>query len=280
MFFIWIIWFIRGLKGRIQVEKKILAAIVGMILFVLGTAGCDEANDSAHEEPQTEETFNEESDIEPGHSEVPELQGEEATVTRVIDGDTLEVNMDGEKEEVRLLLVDTPETKHPSEPVQPFGPEASDFVNEQLEGEEVRIVPGTEKYDKYNRLLAYVYIDGETIQEKLLRNGLARTAYLYNDLRLLDDFHEAQQIAQDQGIGVWSIEGYAHADHDHGYHYEENSKDNETDNHDHTQHMEDDHNCSDFSSAEEATEFMEKSIEAGYGDHRLDGDGDGVACEG
>ncbi|WP_054752217.1 thermonuclease family protein [Piscibacillus salipiscarius] len=77
--------------------------------------------------------------------------------------------MNGQKEDVRLLLVDTPETKHPSKPVEPFGPEASEFVKDKLSGEEVRIVPGVEKYDKYDRLLAYVFINGETIQEKLLK---------------------------------------------------------------------------------------------------------------
>ncbi|WP_054752215.1 excalibur calcium-binding domain-containing protein [Piscibacillus salipiscarius] len=107
---------------------------------------------------------------------------------------------------------------------------------------------------------------------------------------MLDEFHEAQATAQEKDIGVWSIEGYAHADHDHGYHYEENEtssndstdEESSTDNsgHDHYSHMSEDHDCGDFNSAEEATEFMNKSIQQGYGNHRLDGDGDGVACEG
>src|SRR5690625_7942314 len=49
----------------------------------------------------------------------------EATFVRVVDGDTLIANIDGKEEYVRLILVDTPETKHPKQPVQPFGPEAS-----------------------------------------------------------------------------------------------------------------------------------------------------------
>lgn len=144
-----------------------------------------------------------------------------AVVSRVIDGDTIEVNMNGNTETVRLLLVDTPETVHPSEPVQPFGPEASQFVKNTLSGKEVRVKVGTEERDNYGRLLAYIFINGETIQEMLLREGLARTAYLYNDLTMLDQFHAVQQTAIDGGKGVWSISGYAHADHDHGYHYEE-----------------------------------------------------------
>ncbi|RLL47104.1 hypothetical protein D8M04_07930 [Oceanobacillus piezotolerans] len=57
-------------------------------------------------------------------------------------------------------------------------------------------------------------MDGETIQEKLLREGLAKTAYLYNDLTMLDAFHDAQQTAIDAGKELWSIPGYAHVDDD------------------------------------------------------------------
>ncbi|MGM0854290.1 MAG: thermonuclease family protein [Bacillota bacterium] len=142
-------------------------------------------------------------------------------VTRVVDGDTIEVNYKGTEEEVRLLLVDTPETVHPSKPVQPFRKDASDFVKETLSGKEVRIKVGTEERDKYGRLLAYVFLGEETIQELLLRNGLAKTAYLYNDLTMLDEFHKEQDIARNKGIGVWSIEGDAHVDDDDGFHHEE-----------------------------------------------------------
>jgi micrococcal nuclease len=143
-----------------------------------------------------------------------------ATVTRVIDGDTIEVTFNGKEEEVRFLLIDTPETKHPSKPVEPFGPEASKFVEDKLEGKTVGLKVGSEQRDKYGRLLAYVFIGEETIQELLLRNGLAATAYLYNDLTMLEEFHKEQDIARNKKIGVWSIAGYAHVDHDHGFHYE------------------------------------------------------------
>lgn len=213
-----------------------------------------------------------------------EKYGVPATVTRVVDGDTLEISIDGKTEDVRLLLIDTPETVHPSEPVQPFGPEASQFVKDTLEGKNVHVKVGTEERDKYGRLLAYVYIDGETIQEKLLREGLARTAYLYNDLSMLDEFHAVQQTAIDAGIGVWSIPGYAHVDHDHGYHYQEEpevASEPVAEAKTTTSEIDTsgpDRDCSDFSTQAEAQAFMEAS---GPSDpHRLDGnDNDGLACE-
>lgn len=83
---------------------------------------------------------------------------------------------------------------------------------------------GTEERDKYGRVLAYVWVGDTTYQEMVLEEGLAATAYLYNDLTMLDKFHAAQDKASSKGIGVWSISGYAHVDHNHGFHYEEEQK--------------------------------------------------------
>ncbi|WP_079526086.1 thermonuclease family protein [Halobacillus hunanensis] len=203
-----------------------------------------------------------------------------ATVTRVVDGDTLEVSMNGKTEDVRLLLIDTPETVHPSKPVQPFGPEASQFVKEKLTGEKVRIEVGKEERDHYGRLLAYVFINGETIQEKLLRKGLARTAYLYNDLTMLDEFHEAQKPARTAGIGVWSIPGYAHVDHNHGYHYEESTEKAEPNPELNYDPNGPDRDCGDFTSRQQAQNFFEAAGGPDADPHRLDGEGDGLVCEG
>ncbi|UOR13646.1 thermonuclease family protein [Halobacillus amylolyticus] len=212
-------------------------------------------------------------------SKEPEKQTN-ATVTRVIDGDTLEVSMNGQTEDVRLLLIDTPETVHPSEPVQPFGAEASQFVKEKLSGEKVRVKVGQEKRDHYGRLLAYVFIDGETIQEMLLREGLARTAYLYNDLTMLDEFHEAQKPARTSEIGVWSIPGYAHVDHNHGYHYQEEPESEQGSN---IELKYDpagpDRDCGDFSTQQQAQVFFEAAGGPASDPHRLDGDGNGLVCE-
>lgn len=208
-----------------------------------------------------------------------EQYGETATVTRVIDGDTLEISMNGKTEDVRLLLIDTPETVHPSEPVEPFGPEASQFVKEKLEGKEVQVKVGKEERDNYGRLLAYVYIDGKTIQEMLLEEGLAKTAYLYNDLTMLDDFHAAQQPAIDAGIGVWSIPGYAHVDDDDGFHYEEEPEPEQEESEPEKEEPASTNvyykNCT---AVRDAGADPIRIGDPGYDTH-LDRDGDGIGCE-
>ncbi len=83
-----------------------------------------------------------------------------ATVTEVVDGDTVVVAFPGGRSEtVRLLGVDTPETVDPDEPVECYGPEASAFTHARLDGRQVRLEKDREERDRYGRLLAYVYVD-------------------------------------------------------------------------------------------------------------------------
>ncbi len=132
-----------------------------------------------------------------------------AKVNRVVDGDTLKVTVENREETIRLLLVDTPETKHPTKPVQPFGPEASNFAKETLEGKEIGLELDVSERDKYGRLLAYVWIGDRMFNEMLLEEGLARVAYIYQpNVKYVDQFQEIQRNAQEEGVGIWSIEDY------------------------------------------------------------------------
>lgn len=144
-------------------------------------------------------------------------KGLPATVTYVVDGDTLDVKFeDGKTERVRMLLVDTPETKHPRLGVQPFGPESSKFAKSQLTGKKVGVELDVSERDKYGRLLAYIWLGNENFNELLLKKGLARVAYVYApNTKYVDSFRATQEKAQKAGIGIWSIENYAQND---GYH--------------------------------------------------------------
>ncbi|MFD0682425.1 MULTISPECIES: thermonuclease family protein [unclassified Paenibacillus] len=133
----------------------------------------------------------------------------DAKVSRVIDGDTLEVTIDGKKETVRMILVDTPETKKPNTPVQPFGPEASAFTKETLEGKDIKLERDVTERDQYKRLLYYVYVGDKMFNEILLEKGLARVAVYPPDVKYVDRFRELQKSAQMAKIGIWSIENYA-----------------------------------------------------------------------
>ena len=101
-----------------------------------------------------------------------------ATVTGLVDGDTVEVSIAGRRQLVRLIGVDTPETKHPTKPVQCGGPEASRFTAEHFpEGTKVELSRDIEARDRFGRLLAYLHRanDGFFLNEELLRQGWARS---------------------------------------------------------------------------------------------------------
>ncbi|WP_230499341.1 thermonuclease family protein [Sutcliffiella rhizosphaerae] len=135
-------------------------------------------------------------------------------LVRVIDGDTVKVMVNGEEENIRFLLVDTPETNHPRmNGPQPFGPEAKDFMEKLLKDAEVEIELDVSERDRYRRILAYVYADGVLVQEELLRAGLARVAYIFPpNTRYVDRFQSIQKEAQEKAVGIWSVENYAQED--------------------------------------------------------------------
>jgi len=140
-----------------------------------------------------------------------ELKKELVTVTKVIDGDTVTVAFsNGTKEKVRLLLMDTPESVHPTIGVQPFGIEASDYAKQVLKvGSKVTIEIGNPERDKYNRLLGYLFVDGKNFNQLMIKKGYARVAYVYPpNTKYLDEFKKAEETAKEQKIGIWSIPGY------------------------------------------------------------------------
>lgn len=126
-----------------------------------------------------------------------------AYVTRVVDGDTVEVQLDGGEEDVRYIGVDTPETVKPGEPVQCFGPQASAFNHRFVEGEHVRLVFGEERRDVYGRLLAYVYLDGRFVNAELVRRGLARTLTIPPNDRFAGQLKRLEIAAARAGRGLW-----------------------------------------------------------------------------
>jgi micrococcal nuclease len=130
-------------------------------------------------------------------------------VVRAIDGDTLEVALDGEgTETVRLIGVDTPETVKPDTPVQCFGPRASAFEHRTVEGRRVRLLVGVEPRDIYGRLLAYVWIEGRPrerfLEVELLRRGLARTLTFHPNDRFAHKFERLERKAARSGKGLWN----------------------------------------------------------------------------
>ncbi|PTI41765.1 DNA-binding protein [Staphylococcus succinus] len=125
------------------------------------------------------------------------------------DGDTAKFIYDGNVQSFRFLLIDTPETKHPRLGTQPFGQESSDRTAELLNNAnkiEVEFDVG-QKQDKYNRHLAYIYVDGEMLNNILVREGLAKVSYVYPpNTRYLTELESSQEKAKSEQIGIWSVD--------------------------------------------------------------------------
>jgi micrococcal nuclease len=146
----------------------------------------------------------------------PHEPGATVLVQRAVDGDTLLL---ADHTRVRLLGVDTPETKRPDAPVEPFGPEASEFTRRHVEGRIVRLEFDKERYDKYGRVLAYVYLDDWFLNEALLRAGLGRaiTNHPYSEsMKRL--FKAAEGEARHARRGIWSLPNAGHPHHHDGRH--------------------------------------------------------------
>ena len=126
-----------------------------------------------------------------------------AYVVRAVDGDTIEVQTDGRREDVRYIGIDTPETVKPGTPVQCFGPRAHRFNSRLVTHRRVRLVFGAERRDVYGRLLAYVYLGHRFVNAELARRGLARTLTIPPNDRYARRFERLQAAAARAGRGLW-----------------------------------------------------------------------------
>ena len=127
-----------------------------------------------------------------------------AQCTRVVDGDTIIVKIAGVKEIVRLIGVDTSETKHPRMPVQYFGKEASMFTTNMVEGKKVRLEFDQNQRDKYKRLLAYVYLeDGTFLNAEIIKQGYGY-AYTKFPFKYMQEFRIYEKEARINKRGLWN----------------------------------------------------------------------------
>jgi micrococcal nuclease len=129
-----------------------------------------------------------------------------ATIVRVVDGDTVVADIDGHRETIRLIGIDTPETVKPDSPIECYGPEASAFTKRLLpEGTSVRLERDVEARDDYGRLLAYVYVaaDGTFVNLELAAQGYAALLTFPPNIAHVDEFVAAANAAQQADLGLW-----------------------------------------------------------------------------
>lgn len=124
-----------------------------------------------------------------------------------IDGDTANFIMKKETIKVRFLAIDTPETKHPTKGSEPYGKEASNYTCKRLK-EAKKIVlefdSNSDKIDKYNRYLAWVFVDNNLLQDELVKKGFADVKYLYGNYTYTDRINTSLKKAKNNKVGMWN----------------------------------------------------------------------------
>lgn len=133
------------------------------------------------------------------------INGERALVTKVVDGDTVEISTG---QTVRLIGIDTPETRDPRRPVGCFGKEASNETKNLLSGKEVILQKDVSETDKYGRLLRYVYLPLSNVQvlfvnDYLVREGFAKALTFPPDIKYNEQFRQAEREAREERRGLW-----------------------------------------------------------------------------
>jgi len=138
-------------------------------------------------------------------SETPQAgtQSDLAVVQRVVDGDTFIAVIGARRFRVRLIGVDTPETVKPRTPVQCYGPEASAYAKRTLTAKQVRLVYDVDRYDRFGRTLAYVYLGKTFFNLTLVQQGFAVVDTVPPDIAHVADFVAAQRAARTKRLGLW-----------------------------------------------------------------------------
>ncbi|HEF7292997.1 TPA: thermonuclease family protein [Bacillus cereus] len=186
--------------------RKRLLQLITVILVGIMLVSC-----SNKEAPNVETTAASQAQKIEYQDKIKSLEKVTAKVKKVVDGDTLTVDIKGKETKIRMLLLDTPESVKPGEK-QPmkYGKEASAYTKKLLEGKSVELFYDIgQKEDLYKRELAYVYLDGKCVEADILRQGLGVVRYVNKpSVTLYDDLKSAQEEAKKAKKGVWSIEGY------------------------------------------------------------------------
>jgi len=188
--------------------RKIAAAIVycfASLIILAGVFGSSPSNDETKQASSTSSPQVESATAQITGTPLP-IQTPfnskllETKVTNVIDGDTFTI--EGGRI-VRMIGIDTPETVHPSKPVQCYGKEASDKTTELIEGQQVRLEKDVSETDRYKRLLRYVWKGEVLINELLVKEGYAQSSSYPPDIKYQNRFVTAQQEARDSQRGLW-----------------------------------------------------------------------------
>ena len=205
------------LMARKEILSRIhhvLPVLLILLFFILFTTACAKQPSPGQTSPINSTTTTPANNPAPTSTVVTI----KASVTRVIDGDTVNVAINGKEETVRMIGVNTPETHHPEKPVEPYGPEAENYTRSQLTGKTVYLEKDVQERDKYGRLLAYVWLEqpsssseneirAKMYNAKLLLGGYAQVMTVPPNVKYADLFVKLQVEARSAGKGLWGLSG-------------------------------------------------------------------------
>ncbi len=200
------------MRYKIEIRKNFLTATLALLLtailfLLLAVQACGPAETDTAESAAVQVESTEESAETYGIAFEMNDNMQSVSFLKKVDGDTAWFVMDGEEIKVRFLAVDTPETVKSGTEVQPWGPEASDYTTTRLENASdiyLEWDDGSDMMDKYDRYLAWIWVDGSLLQAELVEQGLAEVTYIYGDYKYTDVLYDIQDSAKAAGIGIWS----------------------------------------------------------------------------
>ena len=192
-----------------KIKTLLLSSVLSLSLFLGGCSSLDTILNS--NVTQQSEALNK------SKSEIPE-GSEEASVERVVDGDTMKLKLKNSNEVItlRLLLVDTPESVKPGVDPQAYAIEASNFAKEVLQVNDTVYIEydSGSKTDRYGRHLGYLWYyskennSWQMFNKTIIEKGFARVGYIYSQKKHLDTLNEAQDKAKNSKLNIWSVDGY------------------------------------------------------------------------
>jgi len=188
----------------------------------------------------------------------PPPPNESALVTRIIDGDTIDIQYpNGSTDRVRLTCIDTPERGEPG------FQQASDYLENLILDKKVKLVKDISERGKYQRLIRYIYLDDLFVNKKMVEEGYAKAYPYFPDTAKCPEIQEAEKLAKEAKRGIWADkDDYIPPTPKTGY-----TCDSDT------------YNCGDFTSHKEAQEVFLACGGPSRDIHKLDRDLDGLACE-
>lgn len=201
-------------------KLQMIAASAACVLVLSGCTNSNAGSNSTSTAAQTQQSLagvSQSGTANQQNAAVPLIKGRWVTVSRVVDGDTVELE-GGDR--VRMIGVNTPETVKPGEPEQPYGKQASDFTKSQIQGKRLFLETDVQEKDQYGRILGYLYTQEPKNQDELekymfnailLREGYAQLMTIQPNSKYADTFVKFQRQAREGNKGLWALGIYKDA---------------------------------------------------------------------